>query len=384
MLSDPKSPERIRLRRSFKGLNIVRSRHDRTKVFIYHTKSGRPLTADPIKEPALFREQYEAAERGEPAPGEKAKANGTVAQGTWNAALDLFLATPKWKTVLSENTRRLYRPMIDALRSGLGGKLMRYTTPWDVRELHDDVLAIKGKAQANTFLSVLKHATAVGRFKTWVPANLDLLAAIELQEIEHVSYRGHQDDEIAAWREKHVEGTMARKAFELAYRLGMATSDLIRFAPCRIDARGYVLQGRKKNDGKQRSNLHNDPELLAIVESFDRTGKAADVPFLSNQWGDPFQASAFRKQWRRWAEEAGLPSDFKIHGARATMVVDMLDTGVDSRDGMKLTGHRDQKVFERIYGKGASEEIATDRAQRALVAARARKAGHKPILRAVA
>ena len=383
MLSDPKSPERVRLRRSFKGLNIVRSRHDRTKVFIYHTKSGRPLTADPIKEPALFREQYEAAQRGEPAPGEKAKAKGTVAQGTWNAAIDLWLATQKYLR-LADNTKRIYRPLIDALRSGLGSKLMRHTTPWDVRELHDDVLAIKKANQANSFFSVLKHIAAVGRFKGWVPANVDLLAAIELQEVEHVSYRAHQDIEIAAWRATHAdEDMMARKAFELAYRLGLATSDLIRFAPCHINADGDIDVRRKKTQGEQLSNIHNDPELRAILESFDRTGKAADVPFLSNQWGDPFQPSAFRKQWRRWAEEAGLPSDFKIHGARATMVVDMMDNGVASIDGMKLTGHSDQRVYERIYGKGHSKKLARDRAQIGLVAARSRKAG-KPALRVVA
>jgi hypothetical protein len=394
MRYEPKNklgPERARLREQYKHLTISYSRHDRDKIFVYYRPPGGRavrIEADPFKQPALFREQYERAVRGEPqAEGDKPASRGVA--GTWNAAVADYLGTHKY-TSKAANTQRLYRPFLDSLRAACGKQLMKQTEPWFLFKLHDAVVQKQGSTQANTFLSVLANVVHVGRLRGWVPANLDLLLGIEHQEVERNSYRPYTDVEVEQYRDKHGPDTMARKAFELAYLLALGNADLIRLAPCHIDDLGNVWIARQKTGTTQTSNINADPMLRQIIDSFDvpadgpvDTMGRSTVPFLRNQFGKPFEGSTFRKQWRRWATEAGLREDFKIHGARATMVTDMMDAGVANSDGMRRTGHLDERTYVRVYGKQASVTRAAGRAQAQVVAARARKGAKTSALRVV-
>lgn len=387
-LSNPRSPERVHLRHTYKGLNFVFNR-DRTKVAIYFR--GRPMTADPIKEPQKFRKEADAVERGEPSPKEIEKAKGRAVQGTWDAAIEAYKSTNKYQSKAA-NTRRAYRPFIEQLRGSIGGQLIRETEPWLLFKMHDDVVQQQGPVQANAFLTVLANVVHVARLRGWVKANVDLLLGIEHQKVESNSHRPYKDEEIEAWRAKHRLGTMAWATFELAYGLALANVDLIRFAPCHIDDIGNVFIDRAKTKNTQSSNVNIDPTLQAAIKWLseqqpadgpkDAMGRST-VPFLANQYGKPFQGSTFRKQWRRWAIEAGLPEDFTLHGARATMVTDMIDAGVAHSDGMKVTGHADTRVYERVYGKQASISKAAGRAQDKALAARGSRKKSGPTLRVV-
>lgn len=382
--------DRARLRDSYPHLHVVRSRHDREKLFIYYAPAGKPrvrLLADPWKSPAEFREEYEAAKRGEPKPEPEPRHRSRV--GTWNAAIDDYMQSAKYVTK-ADATKRAYRRFIEAIRAGLGSRLMSQTDPWELYKTHDGIVQTS-PTEANTFLSVLSAIVHIGRLHRWVPAHLDLLYGIEHQQIERNSFRPYTDQEIEQWRDTHGPETMARKAFELAYWLGLANSDLIRLAPCHIDDLGNVSIARQKTGTVQTNNINLNPALRQVIDSFppppdgspvDMLGRST-VPFLSNQYGKPFQSSTFRKQWRRWANEAGVPEDLKIHGARSTLVTDMIDAGVAQSDGMKVSGHADPRVYERTYGKHASVQRAAARAQTAVVAARARKGGKGSNLRAV-
>lgn len=381
LLASPKNPDRIRLRRMFHGLNYVFNR-DHTKVAIYF--KGEPIEADPIKDPALFARQYAALERGEEPPKGKAKAERRAAAGTWNAAAELWLGTPKWKG-LADNTKRIYKPLIEDIRvSPLGKKLMKRTTPWDVTALHNAIIETRGPNAANALKTgVLRPIVKVGKLNGWV--TVDLLMGVDLQEVEHTHHRPYEGGEIEKWRATHTSG-MALYAFELAYALAMATSDLIRFAPKDIDA-GNVTLGRKKTSNKQHSNVFADPVLREVIEQLTALrpeGTPDDVPFLRNQHGKPFQTSTFRKQWARWREEAGIAEDFKVHAARATMVVDMKHAGVADQDAMHITGHADQKVYNDSYAHHADRHVQATRAQSAVVAHRGGRGKKPPALRVVA
>lgn len=385
-------PERARLRDTFPGLNIIKSRHDASKLFIYYQPAGKPrirLHADPFKEPARFREEYEAAKRGEPTPEAEPTRRSRI--GTWNAAIDDYLQSGKYLSK-ADNTKRAYARFIELLRPLLGARLMSQTDPWLLFKAHDEVVQ-RSAVEANTFLTVLSSVVHIGRLRRWVPASADLLYGIEHQDVESNSYRPYTDAEIEQWRDTHGVDTMARKAFELAYGLALGNSDLIAFAPCHVDDLGNVWLARKKTGTTQTSNINADPVLRQIIDSFpapsaddpvDMMGRST-VPFLKNQYGKPFQSSTFRKQWRRWAAEAEVPEDVKIHGARATMVTDMMDAGVANSDGMRRTGHLDERVYKRVYGAQASAAKAAARAQAQVVAARQRRAGKgdKPNLRAI-
>jgi len=380
-LSNPKNAERVRLRRTYKGLNLIFNR-DRSKVAIYFR--GQPMKCDPVKDPAGFRDEYARVERGEPAP-EKGQPLRKAAQGTWNAAIELLLDTPYWKG-LATNTLRIYRPLVETIRvSDLGKTLMKQTNPWTVREIHDAVLAAKGANAANAFQTVLKHIVEVGEINGWVRDNVNLMRGVKLQEVDHKHYQPYDGRDIDRWKATHVEGTMAHKAFEMVYWLALATVDLVQFAPKDIDDMGNVLVSRSKTGNGQYANIHDHPELLAVIESFDRTGKDPSVPFLHTKTGKPYLENTFRLDWRKWRKEAGVINpNFAVHSGRATLVTDMKDAGIAVEDGMTRTGHADPRVYNDIYGHAANKVIAARRASSQLISYRgARKASSQGGLRVV-
>lgn len=377
-LTDPKSADRIFLRRHYKGLNFVFNR-DKTKVQIYFR--GEVMQNDPIADPAAFSAEWHALDRGEPAP-EKAPVprESRAVRGTWGAAAEELLDTPWWKggknvKPLAKNTKRIYAPLIELIRtSGLGKKLMRQTTPWTVVAIHNAVLAERGANAANAFQTPLRKIVEIGELNGWVRDNVNLMRGIKQIDVEHQHYQPHDGNDIERYLAKHGPDTMAYKAFQMIHWLAPATCDLVTFCPADIDEFGNILITRSKTGGGQYANIHDLPELQAVIESFDRTGKDPSVPFLHNESGKPFLENTFRLYWRNWRKEAGVANkDFAIHGGRATLVTDMEDAGVRVEDGMTRTGHKDARVYKQIYGHKASKVIASRRATQQVNAFRAAK-----------
>lgn len=389
---------RARLRDQFPGLAFVKSRHDPRIVYVYYRPANGAKAVklpNPFEVSAdKFKAHYEAARDGKPMPADD---GAIVAQrrskaGTWNAACDDFESLTFF-TEKAENTKRAYRPWLALIREMWGDLPMRKMDRWPVFKFHNEVIQTRGPTLANTLASVLGHVVKIGRLHGWVKD--DLMLGIEHQEPNSTSYRPYKDEEIALWREKYGMATMARQAFELAYRLLLGRADLIRLAPCHIGDDGTIWIERQKTGGAQISNIHDDPVLAAMIAAFppppadgpvDMHGRST-VPFLRNAAGVPFLPNTFGKQWRRWATAIGLPADFTIHGSRATGVTEMEDLGVRVEDGMKRTGHLEAKTYLGVYAKAANKKVSASRAQKALTAARQRReqgGAGKPALRVVA
>jgi hypothetical protein len=344
----------------------------------YYRRDGRTvaITADPIRQAGLFRKQYEAARDGTAMPDEdEGPAPSGYKIGTWNRAIDDYLDTAKYAEK-ADNTKKAYREFIGLLRATCGDEMMRKTPAWAIFKLHDNVVKSGRKAQANTFLSVLAAVVKIGRLRGWVKD--DLLGGLDHQEIESNSHRPYSDDEVAMWRAAYPVGTMARAAFEFAYQFALSRAELIVLSPAHITD-GVLWITRMKTGTPQTANVFADPVMADVLAAFADDGAVVDLqgrsplPFLRNQYGKPFQSSTFGKQWRRWAIDAGLPADFTIHAARSTFVTDAMDTGVANQDAMKVTGHLDERVFTRVYGKKHNKTRAAVRAQAGVLAERRKR-----------
>jgi hypothetical protein len=387
---------RARLRDLYPGLAFIKNRHNPKIAYVYYRP---PNKASAIKLPnpfevsaKMFKAHYDAARAGTPMPADAdVEPQRRSRAGTWNAACDDFEQLTFF-TGLAPNTQRAYVPWIEVIREMWGDLPMRKMDRWPVFKFHNQVIETRGKVQANTLASVLGHVIHVGRLHGWVKD--ELMLGIEHQESNSVSYRPYKEEEIALWREKYGMETMARKAFELGYRLMLSRADLILLAPCHIADDGTVWINRRKTGGAQISNIHDDTLLEAIIASFpppladdpvDMHGRST-MPFLRNANNGPFLSNTFGKQWRRWATAIGLPEDFTIHGSRATGVTEMEDLGVRVEDGMKRTGHREAKTYLGVYAKQANKVLSARRAQQALTAARQRRehGSKEPDLRVVA
>jgi integrase len=360
-------------------LHPFTDRHGKRRCYYRYKGRSVPITADPVKQPELFKAQYEAARDGKPMPIEPdpGAPKGRHPAGTWNAAIDDYLGTSKY-AVKADNTKKAYQPWIDLLRAVVGDELMKNTTRWSIFKLHDEVVKSDRKPQANTFLSVLSNVIHVGKIRDWLKD--DLLIGIEHQEVESNSHRPYTQDEVEAWRSTYPIGTMARAAFEFVYQFALSRAELIVLSPAHITG-GVLWITRVKTGAPQVANVYGDPIMCEVLEAFPQADDSvvnlqgrATMPFLRNRSGRPWLSSAFGKQWRRWAEAAGLPSDFTIHGGRSTFVTDAMDTGVANQDAMRVTGHLDERVFSRVYGKKHNKERAAARAQKAVLAERQKRA----------
>jgi len=360
----------------FPHLHWMTDRHGKRRCYYRWNGRTAAITADPIRQPELFRAQYEAAKNGEAIPEELGSPPpSSYRVGTWNRAIDDYLETAGYAK-RADNTKRAYQRWIDLLRATCGDEMMAKTTKFSIFKLHDEVVKAS-PAQANTFLSVLYAAVKIGKLHDWV--KVDLLGGIEHQAVESTSHRPYTQDEVETWRQAYPVGTMARAAFEFAYQFALSRAELIVLSPAHITD-GVLWITRAKTGSPQTANVFADPVMCEVLAAFpqedddvvDLKGRAT-LPFLRNQHGKPFQSSAFGKQWRRWATDAGLPVDFTCHGGRATFVTDAMDTGAANQDAMRVTGHLDERVFTRVYGKRHNATRAAVRAQSAVLAERRKR-----------
>ena len=367
------------LRKLYRHLNIFATRSGSVLIYFRHKGQNTLIPSHPITEPAQFHIDYCQARDGEaPARGETKQNPGNHAEGTWNAAIDLHVGSTDY-TARAASTKRGYNAAITLLRKAWGPIAMAKAEPYHIEEMIDGLRA-KGLS-GNDVLTVIRKVSRIARKRGWL--KIDLIGDDLHRERQKnpEGWRPYEPWEIEKWRQVYSIGSMARLAFELVYNHALARSDVVRVAPSHIGPDGALTIARQKTKEEQNSTI-SDPDLLACLallpppaasEPVDLQGRST-VPFLRNSKGAPFTADTFGRQWRKWADAAGLPSDFVIHGARKSFARDSDEMGVAETDAMRVMGQSDRSVFQH-YAKRSRGKIGGARASQAVSAARRSQAG---------
>jgi integrase len=163
-----------------------------------------------------------------------------------------------------------------------------------------------------------------------------------------------------SWTEEEVEqyerfypvGSAPRLALALLLFTGQRRSDVVLFG--RQNMRdGWLHFTQQKNRNRRPVTLHIPihPELRRIIDA----SKPGSMTFLISELGRPFSANGFGNRFRKWCNEAGLPSECTSHGLRKAAAARLAEAGATELEIGAITGHQTSKEIAR-YTKAASQK----------------------------
>jgi hypothetical protein len=175
---------------------------------------------------------------------------------------------------------------------------------------------------------------------------------------------------IAAYREVHRPGTLARLVMELAYNLTARKSDIPRLG------RQFLQKDRQGRDvlvyWQHKGRNHNPvkvyqpifPELQEQLDAARASGLLGEMLFLVQAQSLPGQEKGYSEDtlanymqdWVKVAmQHAGIgpppgSKGYSLHGLRKAGICNLIERGIPDRWIMAISGHRDPRMID-LYGE---------------------------------
>jgi integrase len=148
------------------------------------------------------------------------------------------------------------------------------------------------------------------------------------------------EEEIAAFKAVHPNGTRARLAFSLLLNTAQRRGDVIRMGRQHIKSEWLSITQQKTGVTVQMPVLR---ELRAAIDGFPNN----HLTFLTTQYGEPFTAAGFGNWFREICREAALPDHCAAHGLRKAAARRLAEHGCTAHQIMAITGHKTLKEVTR-------------------------------------
>jgi len=158
-----------------------------------------------------------------------------------------------------------------------------------------------------------------------------------LQNPENQTHAGIPYPE--AFESHYPVGTKPRLAFELLLHTAQRRADVIRLGPQHV--RGGVISIRQQKTGKTLAI----PVSPALATALDAT-PSKHLTFVVTEDGQPFEAMAFTKWFRRCCDAAGL-SGYSAHGLRKAACRRLAEAGCSANEIAAISGHASLREVER-------------------------------------
>jgi integrase len=155
------------------------------------------------------------------------------------------------------------------------------------------------------------------------------------------------DDEIGNYFRFHPLDSKAHLAIALGLYTMQRRGDVVRMG--RQHIRDGVLHVTQQKTRKPLA-LPIRPELRAAIDA----APCGHLTFLITKTGKSYGANDFSEQFRKWCDEAGLPSRCTFHGLRKAGCRRLAEAGCTVHEIAAITGHKTLKMVER-YTKAADQ-----------------------------
>jgi integrase len=324
--------------RPSKPRGVKRIRKPNGAVYHYHRKTMTPLPGEPWS--PEFMAALEAAEAG---------VQGADLPDTASAVGFSYLASDAFLR-LAPASQAVRRRVIEEIITNYGhcGVGERSGLTREMLEVRFDCLATYVPGWARVYLSgwraFIQHAIKLGIRKT------DCTAGIKRAKLHNPDgIATWSEEDIAAFREWWLLGTMERLAFELLLGTGQRRGDVIRM--CRAHIKSDGLHVRQSKTGASLV-LPVVPELQAALDAMP-PNDSPFAPFLTRD-GEPFEPLAFTCWFRRAALAAGLAPGRTAHGLRKAACRRLAEAGCSANIIAAISGHRDWREVQR-YTRAAEQ-----------------------------
>lgn len=128
----------------------------------------------------------------------------------------------------------------------------------------------------------------------------------------------------------------------MGYWTGMRKAEILGLAWDRVDLFNRLVFLERTKNGEDRTLPLNE-ELYTMMADQGRH-RAEGCPFVFHRDGERIQS--FAKAWNTACREAGCPGKL-VHDLRRTGVRNLIRSGVSQSVAMKISGHKDARIFER-------------------------------------
>lgn len=284
--------------------------------------------------------------------------------GSFDALAVSYYRSPDFQG-LRDSTKQTYRRIIENFRENHGKRMMRDLRREHVKAIIGD-MADRPQA-ANRLLSLLKIMLDHGLDNGWIAANP--AQGVKGFSKKTKGFHTWTEAEIAAYEERHPEGTKARLALVLLLYTAQRRSDVVAMGWEKIKGK-YIEVKQVKTDAEL--DLFMLPALTDAILALPR-----DKPtFLTTEFGKPFTPAGFGNWFRDRCNEAGL-SHCSAHGLRKAAARRMAEGGMSGDVIKAVTGHTDLKQVS-VYTAAANQAALAERGLKAIAGKKKRTKSVQP------
>lgn len=258
---------------------------------------------------------------------------GTVApkSGTFAWALDIYKASPAWAK-LAQGTRKSRESIFRRYVKAQGNRPLSSIAPEDI----EAALYAKGGNAAVNELKALKPIFLHAHKLRIIPS--DPTRGLKMQRPETDGFATAEAEEIAAYQQLWIVGTVERLVFDLALYTGAARADLVKLGRRNI-IEGVLQYRRQKTNTLAQVPL--TPELRAVIARTPHISPA----FILNSRGKPYAPESLGNLFREAATKAGMVA--RLHGLRKAFCVYWAEKGATTHQIAAMAGHMTLGEVER-------------------------------------
>jgi integrase len=321
---------------------------------------GKPGSADFMTHYAelLARSENVAAEIG----ASKIKA------GTIDALVVKYLKSDAFTKGLAKSTQSARRPILDNFRQCLTPSGRRYgenRLSTMQRKNIADALAGKTPIMQKVWLKALRHliAYAIEQGDCVNDPTLGIKATRAPKTSGHVTW---QEPQIAQYRKRHANGTMARLAMELMLNIAARRHDAHLIG--RQHLKNGCLTWRPNKTSQTTGKVLTIRVLPELQAAIDATPGNDALTFLLTEYGRPFASSAaFGNKFADWCDAAELPPvlcpdgktrNYRAHGLRKAACRQLAHAGCTAPEIMAISGHSSLAEVQKYINEVEQERLA--------------------------
>jgi integrase len=268
-----------------------------------------------------------------------------TAPGTIGALVVSYFRSTEWNDALSAASRRVRKGVIERFREKHGDKRVAMLQPEHVEQMMAAISNLYGR---RTWLFAIK-----GLLQFAVPSMIRKNPAAGLK-VKLPKSSGHHtwtDEEIAQFRQYWKLGTQPRLVMEFALEAISRRAEVVRIGPQHVRD-GHIRIDRLK--GSRAVDILLTPELEAACNAMPKR----HAIFALNSYGKPWSVEGLGKAFGKWAQEAGLPDQCRLHGLKKGGMRRLAESGLTTHEIMGVSGHVTLSEVQRYTADADRKKLA--------------------------